>query len=136
MRIIDGSSDVLTSYLKACRHARLFLPRALPARHGAGAIEAVALLFEALPALHEPIGAQVRIGQHARLLGHRLDHRAAAARRRLAQQGGNALHRRCEVTRGSRPDLRSEEKTYEIKSRMRNSYAGFSQEKKKNKKED
>src|SRR3546814_10555415 len=60
--------------LKAFRHARHFLARALPARHVAGAIEAVALLFEALPAFHEPIGAQVRIGPHARLLGHRLDH--------------------------------------------------------------
>src|SRR3546814_7032460 len=95
MRISDWSSDVCSSDLA----------RALPARHVAGAIEAVALLFEALPAFHEPIGAQVRIGPHARLLGHRLDHRAAAPRRRLAQQGGIALHRRCEVTRGSRPDL-------------------------------
>src|SRR3546814_2759707 len=91
--------------LKAFRHARHFLARALPARHVAGALEAVALLFEALPAFHEPIGAQVRIGPHARPLGHRLDHRAAAPRRRLAPPGGIALHRPCEVTRGPRPAL-------------------------------
>src|SRR3546814_3760120 len=91
--------------LKAFRHARHFLARALPARHVAGAIEAVALLFEALPAFHEPIGAQVRLGPHALLLGHRLDHRAPAPRRRLAQQVGIALHRRCEVTPGSWPYL-------------------------------
>src|SRR3546814_5712722 len=91
--------------LKAFRHARHFLARALPARHVAGAIEAVALLLEALPAFHEPIGAPARIGPHARLLGHRLDHRAAAPRRRPAQQGGIALHPRCAGTRGPRPDL-------------------------------
>src|SRR3546814_5680089 len=54
--------------LKAFRHARHFLARALPARHVAGAIEAGALLFVALPAFHEPIGAQGRIGAVARLL--------------------------------------------------------------------
>src|SRR3546814_7008493 len=44
--------------LKAFRYARHFLARALPARHVAGAIEAVALLFEALPSLHDPSGQQ------------------------------------------------------------------------------
>src|SRR3546814_1512896 len=52
--------------LKAFRHARHFLARALPARHVAGAIEAVAPLFEALPAFPDPIGAHVPLGPHAR----------------------------------------------------------------------
>src|SRR3546814_2697670 len=54
--------------LKAFRHARHFLAHALPARHVAGAIKAVALLFQPLPAFHEPFSAQVRIGPHARFL--------------------------------------------------------------------
>src|SRR3546814_11509920 len=91
--------------LKAFRHARHFLARALPARHVAGAIEAVALLFEALPAFHEPIGAQVRIGPHARPLGHRPDQPAAAPPRRLAQPSEIALHPPCQLTPGSRPAL-------------------------------
>src|SRR3546814_2575016 len=40
--------------LKAFRHARHFLPRLFPARHVAGAIEAVPIGAEALPAFHEP----------------------------------------------------------------------------------
>src|SRR3546814_1231142 len=44
--------------LKALRHARPFLPRLFPARHVAGPIEAVQSGPAALPAFHEPIGAQ------------------------------------------------------------------------------
>src|SRR3546814_4747970 len=93
---------------------RSFLAHALPARHVAGAIKAVALLFQPLPAFHEPCRAQVRIGAHARFLRHRVEHRPAAPRRRLAQQ-------------------RSEEHTSELQSLMRISYAVFCLKKKKNK---
>src|SRR3546814_20602228 len=58
--------------LKAFRHARHFLARALPARHVAGAIEAAALLFVALPCVHAPIALHVRRGPPASLLGRRL----------------------------------------------------------------
>src|SRR3546814_10528960 len=87
MRISDWSSDVCSSDLVT------------------GAIKPVAVLRELLPAFHEPISAQMGIGAHAGLLRHRLDHRPAAARRRLAEQCRIALHRRCEVARGSRPEL-------------------------------
>src|SRR3546814_3351629 len=103
----------------------------LAARHVTGAIKPVAVLRELLPAFHEPISAQMGIGAHAGLLRHRLDHRPAAARRRLAEQCRIALHRRCEVARGSRPELvqrlpcalRSEEHTSELPSLMRTSYS-------------
>src|SRR3546814_2216792 len=109
MRISDWSSDVCSSDLT-------------------GAIKPVAVLRELLPAFHEPISAQMGIGAHAGLLRHRLDHRPAAARRRLAEQCRIALHRRCEVARGSRP--RSEEHTSELQSLMRLSYAVFCLKKK------
>src|SRR3546814_240362 len=134
--------------LKAFRHARHLLPERLAARHVAGAIKPVAILGELLPAFHEPIGAQVRIGPHARLLAYRLDHRAAAPRRRLAQQAGIALHRLGHIVRSSRPERverlnralerdllmfqhrRSEEHTSELQSLMRISYAVFCLKKK------
>src|SRR3546814_16401151 len=81
-------TDTLVPYATLFRS---LLPERLAARHVAGAIKPVAILGELLPAFHEPIGAQVRIGPHARLLAYRLDHRAAAPRRRLAQQAGIAL---------------------------------------------
>src|SRR3546814_3795019 len=92
--------------LKAFRHARHFLARLLAARHVAGAIKPVTVLGELLPAFHEPIGAQVRIGPHLGLLRHRIHHRAAAPRRRLMEQAG-----------------RSEAHTYELQSLVSNTYA-------------
>src|SRR3546814_4131242 len=50
--------------LKALSHARHFLPRLFPARHVAGAIEAVPIGAEAPPAFHEPIGAQSSSEEH------------------------------------------------------------------------
>src|SRR3546814_1197843 len=120
------SSDLIA--LKAFRHARHLLASHLAARHVTGAIKPVAVLRELLPAFHEPISAQMGIGAHAGLLRHRLDHRPAAARRRLAEQCRIALHRRCEVARGSRPALvqrlpcapaRSEEHPSALPSLMR-----------------
>src|SRR3546814_10113939 len=75
------------------------------ARHVAGAIKPVTVLGELLPAFHEPIGAQVRIGPHLGLLRHRIHYRAAAPR--------------------------SEEHTSELQSLMRISYAVFCLKKKK-----
>src|SRR3546814_3106393 len=111
--------------LKAFRHARHFLARLLAARHVAGAIKPVTVLGELLPAFHEPIGAQVRIGPHLGLLRHRIHHRAAAPRRRLMEQAGFALERRCHIAR-------SEEHTSELQSLMRISYAVFCLKKKNN----
>src|SRR3546814_13077079 len=73
--------------LKAFRHARHFLPRLFPARHVAGAIEAVPIGAEALPAFHEPIGAHSRIDAHAGFSGHTPDQPAAAPRRTIPPPG-------------------------------------------------
>src|SRR3546814_14880251 len=85
MLISDWSSDVCSSDLRF--HLRIALKALGEALQGlpglrrtfmiAGSHGGAPLLMEALPAFHEPIREQLRIGAHARLVRHRVDHRPA-----------------------------------------------------------